>query len=101
MNSLRNAVMALVLVLSAAEPALAYVGPGAGLSLLGALWGLVLAVAAAVGFIILWPLKRSRRRARPRQAAVDGGTAQGAGEQHEAVSDARAEHGTAQHRHPS
>jgi membrane protein implicated in regulation of membrane protease activity len=54
----------------AASPALAYVGPGAGLSLLGALWGLLLAVLAALSFIILWPLKRYRRRQRARQEAT-------------------------------
>lgn len=45
-----------------ASDALAYVGPGAGLSLLGALWGLLLAVGAALGFLLLWPLRRARRR---------------------------------------
>jgi membrane protein implicated in regulation of membrane protease activity len=43
------------------QPAAAYVGPGAGLSLLGALWGLVVAVAAAVGFVIAWPVRRLLR----------------------------------------
>lgn len=51
-------------------PALAYVGPGAGLTLLSALWGLLVAVLAAVGFLILWPLRRWRRR---RQAAMESG----------------------------
>ena len=46
----------------AAFPALAYVGPGAGLTLLGALWGLVLAVVMSVAFIILWPFRRLLRR---------------------------------------
>jgi hypothetical protein len=46
----------------AASPALAYVGPGAGLTLLGALWGLILAVVVSVGFILLWPLRRLMRR---------------------------------------
>lgn len=41
-----------------ATPALAYVGPGAGLTLLGALWGLIAAVVMSVGFIILWPFRR-------------------------------------------
>lgn len=47
-------------------PAEAYVGPGAGLSLMGALWGLVIAVVASLGFIVLWPLRRFvlRRRSR-------------------------------------
>lgn len=42
----------------------AYVGPGAGLSLLGALWALIVAVAAAVAFIVAWPIRRMRRRKR-------------------------------------
>lgn len=46
----------------AASPAFAYVGPGAGLTLLGALWGLILAVVVSVGFILLWPLRRLMRR---------------------------------------
>lgn len=41
-----------------AAPALAYVGPGAGLTLLGALWGLIAAIVMSVGFIILWPFRR-------------------------------------------
>lgn len=48
--------------LLAASPALAYVGPGAGLTLLGALWGLILAVVVSVGFILLWPIRRMMRR---------------------------------------
>jgi Flp pilus assembly protein TadB len=42
----------------------AYVGPGAGLSLLGALWALIVAVAAAVIFLFAWPIRRMRRRKR-------------------------------------
>ena len=48
-----------------AGPALAYIGPGAGLSLLGALWGVVAAVAAALLFLLIWPLRRLMRRQRP------------------------------------
>jgi membrane protein implicated in regulation of membrane protease activity len=48
-----------------ASPALAYIGPGAGLSLLGALWGVVAAVAAALLFLLIWPLRRLMRRQRP------------------------------------
>lgn len=50
----------------------AYVGPGAGLSLVGALWGLLLAIGAALAFIIVWPLRRLRRRGREkREEAAD------------------------------
>lgn len=45
-----------------AQPLFAYVGPGAGLTMLGALWALLAAVFIAVGFIVLWPLRRWRRR---------------------------------------
>jgi len=48
-----------------ATPALAYIGPGAGLSLLGALWGVIAAVVAALLFLLLWPLRRLMRRQRP------------------------------------
>lgn len=44
--------------------AFAYVGPGAGLSTLGALWGVLLAVVASVGFILFWPVRRLVRRRR-------------------------------------
>lgn len=55
------------LLLLAATPAAAYVGPGAGLSLLTALWGVAAAVVAALAFVIIWPVRRmvKRRSARP------------------------------------
>jgi membrane protein implicated in regulation of membrane protease activity len=59
-----------VIALSSATPALAYVGPGAGLSLVGAFWGLLVAVFAAFAFVILWPLRRLSRRRRSAPAAA-------------------------------
>lgn len=47
----------------------AYVGPGAGLSLLAALWGLVVAIGVAVIFFVMWPIRRMRRRKAAAQAA--------------------------------
>lgn len=52
------------LALTLTSPALAYVGPGAGITLIGALWGLIMAVVAALSFIVLWPIRRSLKRRR-------------------------------------
>ena len=51
----------------AATPAMAYVGPGAGLSLLGAFWGLLVAILAALAFVVVYPVRRMMR-ARKRSA---------------------------------
>ncbi|WP_199671363.1 hypothetical protein [Salinisphaera sp. Q1T1-3] len=59
----------LVAVVGTPLAAQAYVGPGAGLSLLSALWGLLCAVGAALLFVILWPLRRMRRRRAERNRA--------------------------------
>jgi membrane protein implicated in regulation of membrane protease activity len=70
-----NLVMSLlavaVIALTSAAPALAYVGPGAGLSLVGAFWGLLVAVFAAFAFVIVWPIRRlfKRRRVSPVESA--------------------------------
>jgi type VI protein secretion system component VasK len=45
-------------------PALAYIGPGAGIGALGAVVGLIVAVVAALGVVLLWPLRAAMRRAR-------------------------------------
>jgi len=48
--------------------ALAYFGPGAGLSLLGALWALLAAVATALFFVVAWPIRKALRHRRAAQA---------------------------------
>jgi membrane protein implicated in regulation of membrane protease activity len=47
-----------------ATPAFAYIGPGAGITVLGALWGVVVAVVVALAVLLLWPLSRLFRRRR-------------------------------------
>ncbi len=42
--------------------AVAYVGPGAGISVLGALWGLIIGVVMAVGIILFWPIRMMIRK---------------------------------------
>jgi hypothetical protein len=70
MQMVRTLIAATALAVGVALPAAAYIGPGAGLSLLGAFWGLLLAVVAALGFVILWPLRRMFRRNRTRPPEV-------------------------------
>ena len=48
----------------AAAPAQAYIGPGAGITMLGALWGVVVAVALAIGAVLFWPIRLLMRKFR-------------------------------------
>ncbi len=58
--------------------AMAYVGPGAGISLIGALVGLVAAVFAALGLVLSWPIRKMLKRfraAKKEEAAKAAGDA--------------------------
>jgi hypothetical protein len=55
-------VTALVIAATLPTAAFAYVGPGAGLSLLGALWALIAAIGTAVAFVVAWPVRQMMRR---------------------------------------
>lgn len=66
--------LAFALMLAPFAAAQAYVGPGAGLSLLGALWGVVAAIGAALLFIVMWPIRRMMRRRKAAASASEPGT---------------------------
>jgi type VI protein secretion system component VasK len=56
-----------------ATPAFAYIGPGAGITVLGALWGVIVALVLAVAAVLLWPMRalfRRRRASHPADAAA-------------------------------
>lgn len=80
MRYYHSSILAGLIVLLAAAPAIAYVGPGAGLTLLGALWGLLAALVMTVGFILLWPFRRflfARRRHADSEAREPGAVEDG------------------------
>jgi predicted AlkP superfamily phosphohydrolase/phosphomutase len=58
----------LVVGLADASPAMAYIGPGAGIALLGSLWVMVAAMASAVLFLFTWPIRWVWRSIRWRKA---------------------------------
>lgn len=60
--------VAVALAVGIAGPVAAYIGPGAGLSVIGAFWGLLMAVFAALAFIVSWLIRRLLRR---RSACAD------------------------------
>ena len=70
---MRKLAICLIFAMAALTPTLAqaYIGPGAGLSLLGAFWALVAAVGTMLLFIIAWPVRRMLRRSSRNRAARD------------------------------
>ena len=57
----------LVLLALMASPAAAYIGPGAGISVLGSLLGILGTIFVAIGAIIFWPLRRFMKRRKARR----------------------------------
>ena len=59
--------MIFALLLSA--PASAYIGPGAGISVLGSLLGIIVTIVVAIGAIIMWPLRKVLKKRRQNASA--------------------------------
>lgn len=49
------------------SPAFAYVGPGAGITMLGALWGVLVAVVLALTAVLYLPLRTVLRKRKARR----------------------------------
>jgi membrane protein implicated in regulation of membrane protease activity len=60
--------LGIFLLLLISIPALAYIGPGAGISVLGSVLGILVTIIVAIGAILLWPIRRMMKR---RKAAAD------------------------------
>lgn len=69
----------IILTVSLVSPVMAYIGPGAGISVLGSLLGILSTIVVAIGAIIFWPLRKymKRRKARREAAAASDGTGTG------------------------
>jgi len=61
-------IVAFGLLLSA--PAMAYIGPGSGISLLGGLWGVLVAIVLAIGAVLIWPIRYMFRRLRRKRGGA-------------------------------
>jgi hypothetical protein len=59
-----------LLAVSLSTPASAYVGPGAGLSLLGAFWALLVAIGTSIAFVVAWPVRKLLRRIKGNQPSA-------------------------------
>jgi hypothetical protein len=53
----------------------AYVGPGAGISVLGSLLGILATIVVAIGAIILWPVRKMMKRKKAAAAAAETASA--------------------------
>jgi len=70
-----------IILLAPLSPALAYIGPGAGISVVGSLLSILATFFVAIGAIIFWPLRKLLKRRKARRSAVPGtATAQPGGE---------------------
>jgi membrane protein implicated in regulation of membrane protease activity len=69
-NSIKSVLLALLLVTSG--QALAYIGPGAGISVVGSLLSILATFFVAIGAILFWPIRKllKRRKAR-RETTAD------------------------------
>lgn len=60
-----------VLLLTFASQAAAYIGPGAGISVLGSLLGILVTILVAIGAIIFWPLRKFMQRRKARREVLE------------------------------
>jgi len=60
------------LLLTPVSAALAYIGPGAGISVLGSLLSILATFFVAIGAIVFWPLRKWLKRRRARRETMAG-----------------------------
>lgn len=70
---MRFSVLFLFLFLALPAPALAYIGPGAGLTLMGSFFTLLAGIFIALFAIVFWPVRRFLKKRREKTAADAAG----------------------------
>jgi hypothetical protein len=63
-------IITILLLALAAGTAEAYVGPGAGISVLGSLLGILATILVAIGAIVFWPIRKLMKRRKSAAAAA-------------------------------
>ena len=58
---------ALVISMLLVSPSVAYIGPGAGISVLGSLLGVLATIFVAIGAIVFWPIRKFLKRKKARR----------------------------------
>ncbi len=64
-------ILAILLFLSFSSAAQAYIGPGAGISVLGSILGILGTIVVAIGAILFWPIRKFLRRRKQKQATLE------------------------------
>ena len=59
---MRALVLSTLLLVVVSSPAMAYIGPGAGIGLVGSFLALLFGILVAVGVVLWWPIRYLRRR---------------------------------------
>jgi membrane protein implicated in regulation of membrane protease activity len=67
------AVLVIILVCLLPQPAVAYIGPGTGLSAIGVFLAVVAGISIALFGFVWYPIKRLLRQKKPRQGGQGGG----------------------------
>jgi hypothetical protein len=80
-----RAVLVLLLLLSSLSNAYAYAGPGAGVSLVGAIIGLIGTVFVILGAVLAWPIRKFLKARKARRG--EGGGAEPAVQEEPAADD--------------
>jgi len=85
MKKTRILILLTFLILAPVSPAIAYIGPGAGISVLGSLLGILATSFVAIGAIIFWPVRKYMQRRKARRESHGGTEAAQAGDKHTRV----------------